>query len=287
MKKIGLIPNIEKDNNFEITKRLVQYLLKKNCIPQLSLQVAKLTQLEMYGREEEEIYADSDFLISLGGDGTLLGVGRKASKYNTPILGVNLGTLGFLTTEEKNKAENAIDKVLEGNYKLEDRIMLETSIIIKENKKKKIIALNDICITRGLMCKILEFKLFINEEYVDTLRADGVIICTPTGSTAYNLSAGGPVLKADTSMVCITPIASHTLTSRPIVISAEDVITVEINAKDGNEFAINGDGQENYILSGKHSIEILKADTCVTIIKTNTQSFYHVLRYKLSKNIDI
>ena len=174
--------------------------------------------MEEYGCLEEELYRDSDFLISLGGDGTLLGVGRKSAPYGTPILGINLGTLGFLTAEEKNHAEYAIDKVLAGDYKMEKRMMLQATIATDMERIEGILALNDICITRGLLYKILEFNIYVNEEYVDTLRADGVIICTPTGSTAYNLSAGGPVLKADAQIIAITPISAHTLTSRSIVV---------------------------------------------------------------------
>ena len=116
-------------------------------------------------------------------------------------MGINLGTLGFLTAEEKNHAEYAIDKVLAGDYKMEKRMMLQATIAKDQERIEGILALNDICITRGLLYKILEFNIYVNEEYVDTLRADGVIICTPTGSTAYNLSAGGPVLKADAQII--------------------------------------------------------------------------------------
>lgn len=284
MQKIGIIPNIDKDKDLAVTKRLVQYLLGKGCIPQLSEKVADLTGLEMYARKEEELYRYSDFLISLGGDGTLLGVGRKTAMFQTPILGINLGTLGFLTADEKNRAEYAIDKVLNGNYKLEKRMMLESTISTEAQSGKTMLALNDICITRGLLYKILEFNVFVNDEYVDTLRADGVIICTPTGSTAYNLSAGGPVLKADAEIIAITPISPHTLTSRPIVISADDVVTVEVNpSREDTEFTISADGQDNLTLRGKNAVQIRKAKACTTIIKTNAQSFYDVLRHKLSR----
>ncbi|WP_313525992.1 NAD(+)/NADH kinase [Anaerotignum sp.] len=283
MNKIGLIPNIDKDKDLAVTKRLVRHLLDKNCIPQLPEKIAEMAGLEMYARKEHEIYEHSDFIISLGGDGTLLGVGRKACQYNTPILGVNLGTLGFLTAEEKNRAEYAIDKVLMGAYKKEKRMMLQTSIAKEDGRITGITALNDICISRGLLYKILEFNVFVNDEYVDTLRADGVIICTPTGSTAYNLSAGGPVLKADAEIIAITPIAPHTLTSRSIVVSADDVVTVEINPREDTAFTISADGQESWSLTGKKVVQICKAKVYTTIIKTNSQNFYDVLRHKLSR----
>ncbi|MFV0313538.1 MAG: NAD(+)/NADH kinase [Anaerotignum sp.] len=283
MQKIGLIPNIDKDKDLAVTKRLVNYILEKGCVPQLTEKVAEKTGFQRYAQNELEIYKHSDFIISLGGDGTLLGVGRKACRYNTPILGVNLGTLGFLTTAEKNKAEDALDCVLMGQYKKEKRMMLQTTISLEDGRTGDITALNDICITRGLLYKILEFNVFVNDEYVDTLRADGVIICTPTGSTAYNLSAGGPVLKADAEIIGITPIAAHTLSSRPIVVSANDVITVEINPREDTEFTVSADGQEGWSLTGNKIVKIRKAEAYTTIIKTNSQSFYDVLRHKLSR----
>ena len=284
MKKVAILPNVQKDKGLETTKRLVNYLLEKGCEPQLSSTVAELAEMSQYAKEEAELYSHSDLLISLGGDGTLLGIGRRTARFDKPILGINLGTLGFLTAEEKTHAEVAIDKVLSGEYKLEKRMMLECGISNEKEQTEGIIALNDICITRGNLYKILEFRVYVNDEYVDTLLADGVIICTPTGSTAYNLSAGGPVLKADAQIMAITPISPHTLTSRPIVVSAEDVVTVEVRpSREDTPFMVSADGQDNFTLTGRTKVQIAKADVCTTIIKTKPQSFYDVLRHKLSK----
>lgn len=284
MKKVAILPNVVKDKGLETTKRLVKYLQEKGCEPQLSKDVAALAGMPQFARNEGELYSQSDFLISLGGDGTLLGIGRRTAQFEKPILGINLGTLGFLTAEEKTLAEVAIDKVLNQEYKLEKRMMLECSIATGKTREEGIIALNDICITRGNLYKILEFHVYVNDEYVDTLLADGVIICTPTGSTAYNLSAGGPVLKADAQIMAITPIAPHTLTSRPIVVSAEDVVTVEVKpGRQDTPFTVSADGQDNFTLTGTNVVQIRKANVCTTIIKTKSQSFYDVLRHKLSK----
>lgn len=284
MKKVAILPNVDKDTGLETTKRLVKHLLEKGCEPQLSEKVAELAGLPEFARAEEALYQHSDLLISLGGDGTLLGIGRRTARFEKPILGINLGTLGFLTAEEKTHAEAVVDKVLQGEYKLEKRMMLSCSIANGGNRTDGIIALNDICITRGNLYKILEFHVYVNDEYVDTLLADGVIICTPTGSTAYNLSAGGPVLKADAEIIAITPISPHTLTSRPIVVSADDVVTVEVKpSREDTPFTVSADGQDNYTLTGKNVVQVRKADVCTTIIKTKPQSFYDVLRHKLSR----
>ena len=272
MKKVAILPNVQKDKGLETTKRLVRHLVEKGCEPQLSQEVAERAEMPQYAREEAELYSQSDLLISLGGDGTLLGIGRRTARFEKPILGINLGTLGFLTAEEKSHAEKAIDQVLDGDFKLEKRMMLECSIATGENR------------TDGNLYKILEFHVYVNDEYVDTLLADGVIICTPTGSTAYNLSAGGPVLKADAEIIAITPISPHTLTSRPIVVSAEDVVTVEVKpSREDTPFTVSADGQDNFTLMGKNVVQIRKAKVWTTIIKTKPQSFYDVLRHKLSK----
>lgn len=283
MKKVGLVPNMDKDREMAVTKRLVHHLLERGCEPQLMEEAAKAAGLEEYAKSEEEVYRDSAFIISLGGDGTLLGVGRKSAPYHTPILGINLGHLGFLTAEEKNFAEAAIDRVLAGDYKIEERMMLQTCIATEPERIEGILALNDICINRGLLYKILEFNIFINDEYVDTFQADGVIICTPTGSTAYNLSAGGPILKSDARIIAITPISAHTLTSRSIVVSAEDSVTVEINPREDTAFTVSADGQEAWTLKGKKVVQVKCAKVHATIIKTTPQSFYDVLRKKLSR----
>ena len=283
MKKIGIIPNQDKDKGLAVTKRMIQYLQQKDCIPRLTKPIAESLNMPQYAQEEEALYRESDLLISLGGDGTLLCVGRKSAPYATPILGINLGTLGFLTDEEKNHAEDAIDHVLAGQYKLERRMMLQACIATETKRIDGILALNDICITRGLLYKILEFNIYVNDEYVDTLRADGVIICTPTGSTAYNLSAGGPVLKADAQIIAITPISAHTLTSRSIVVSADDVVTVEIKPREDADFTVSADGQDAWTLTGKKVVQIKKAKEFTSIIKINPQSFYDVLRHKLSR----
>jgi len=283
MPKVGLIPNMEKDKDFAVTKRLVAYLKERGCQAFITQKVGEVCGESALILDEENLYRESDFIISLGGDGTLLGVGRKAAQFGKPILGINLGTLGFLTAEEKNKAEYAIDKVLAGEYKVENRLMLQTNIQAKNHRETGILALNDVCITRGLLYKILEFNIFVNDEYVDTFRADGVIICTPTGSTAYNLSAGGPVLKADAQIIAITPIAAHTLHSRSIVVSAEDRIKVCVNPREDSMFTVSADGQNSHSLQGQNAVEIYKANVSVKVIKTNSQSFYEVLRHKLSR----
>ena len=155
-----------------------------------------------------------------------------------------------MTAEEKNHAEYAIDKVLAGDYKMEKRMMLQATIAKDQERIEGILALNDICITRGLLYKILEFNIYVNEEYVD---------------------------------IAITPISAHTLTSRSIVVSADDVVTVEINPREEADFTVSADGQDAWTLTGKKVVQVKRAKEYASIIKTNPQSFYDVLRQKLSR----
>ena len=283
MTKIGILPNIDKDKDFAVTKRLIAYALSKDCMPMVTPIVGRLSGFPQYGASEDEIYEQADFLVSLGGDGTLLGFGRKAATYQKPIIGINLGTLGFLTAEEKGYAECAIQKVLDGEYKLENRMLLKATISTTSGDEEvELLALNDICISRGPLYKILEFEIYINDEYVDTMRADGVIVCTPTGSTAYNLSAGGPVMKADSEIIAITPIAAHTLNSRSIVVSATDVVSIRVHPRGDASYSISADGQVNHTMVSAGEIRITKAEKSARIIKTSNQGFYEILRYKLS-----
>lgn len=278
----GIMPNIEKDPDLAVTKRLIYFLETKNCCPYIPYNIAKKYNMDKYGIEENRLFSIADFLIVLGGDGTLLGIGRKTAEYSTPLLGINLGNLGFLTAADNEGAEKAIEKLLNKDYKIEKRLMIEAYINSYSKNKKSELALNDICITRGMFSKLVEIDVYVNKEYLDTIRADGIIISTPTGSTAYNLSAGGPILKPDTQIVSITPICPHNMYSRSIVVSADDVITMAMKGQyDDSEFILSADGQDGIKLKKNDVVKIKKSNYCTTIIKTEMKSFYDILREKL------
>jgi len=277
MKKIGIIPNMSKDNVFNITHELAASIISQACTPIILDKISKEIGFSEYGKSEEEIYRQSDFITVLGGDGTLLGVARVSAMYNTPIMGINLGTLGFLTDCEQSEAKNAISKVLKGEYKLEKRMMLEVSA----QGKPKLIGLNDICVTRGAFSRIINIKIYVNDELLNSFPADGIVISTPTGSTAYNLSAGGPILIPSAEMMVITPICPHTLNVRSLVVSGNDKVRVEINEATDSEISMSVDGQINSVIRGNTSINIKKSQYYTTIIKTNDISFYDVLRKKI------
>ena len=279
---IGIIPNKEKDNNFSVTKRLVKFIIQNECNPYLEDSIAALCGYKEYSCDELFMYKNCNFIIVLGGDGTILDVGRKTAVFGTPILGINMGHLGFLTTAEESDAEETILKVLKKDFKIEKRLMLKARIN-SFAKDDEIIALNEFCMSRGIFSKMVDITVFVNNEYLDTFKADGIIVSTPTGSTAYNLSAGGPVLKPDTQIIAITPICPHTLSSRPIVVSSNDSITIQINSNN-SDFILSADGQECITLLNKNEIQIKRWDYYTSIIKTTQFGFYDILREKLARN---
>lgn len=282
MKKVGLIPNIDKDIGLANTAMILDWLIKKNCTINLLETHARLLNRSDLKKDEDEIYRDSDFIIVLGGDGTLLSAARNAAIYDTPILGINLGTLGFLAEVEKKASLEALQKVLDGKYVIEKRMMLEASVYDRHNDDvKKLICLNDIGIARGSLSRIIDLRIFINDNFVDDYPADGIIISTPTGSTGYNLSAGGPILDPNTNMMVITPICPHRLYARSIVVSDGDIIKVQIGENFGCDVILTIDGQMGYHLSNNDVVAIQKSHYKTSLIRTSNYSFFDILRKKI------
>ncbi len=277
--KVLIITNLEKDRKLLFTKFLVQFLLENNISPMLPYFIKKDLDNKgaIYIKEEEEesFYKECAFIIVLGGDGTILKASKKAAKYEKSILGVNIGTLGYLADVEKQDAIDAIKKVLQNDYTIERRIMLNANVLGKDY-----ICLNELNINNGNSSRMIKIGININGEFVDEVRADGIIISTPTGSTAYNLSAGGPILKPDTELFVITYVCPHTLFSRPFVVSAKDTIKIRLLKSEKEAFAAF-DGQEILKINENDIIDIKKAKYSTNIIKTTNHSFYDILRRKM------
>ncbi len=280
MKKVGFITNTDKDSGFEYTGELVDFVLEKGCqalIPEGALRyIGKGTAFSGV----EEIYEQSDFVVVLGGDGTILRVARKTALFNTPILGVNFGTLGYLADVEKTDAKTAIEAVLNEKYKIEKRMMIEASVVRKDSAQDRNIALNEVCINSSGFTRLISLGIEVNGQYIDTFRADGVIVSTPTGSTAYNLSAGGPILNPSTELMTITHICPHALYARPIVFSGDDVLKIKIESN-YNNIQMTLDGKQSIQLRNDDIIKIKKSKYNTGIIKTTDTNFYDILRRKM------
>ena len=227
MDRFYIIPNSAKDPELTFSNRIIAYLEKHGA----RCHVQKITE-KMEGpyhyTDPDGIPQDTQCIIVLGGDGTLLQAARDVVHLDIPLLGINLGTLGFLAEVDKNSVYPALDRLLSDDYELEDRMMLEGKIYRGEELIGKDIALNDIVIGREGHLRVIRFKNYVNDAYMNSYNADGIIISTPTGSTGYSLSAGGPVVSPSASMMIMTPIAPHTMNTRSIILSGEEAVTVEI-----------------------------------------------------------
>jgi NAD+ kinase len=223
----------------------------------------------------------SDLLITFGGDGTLLSVARHAPGH-VPILGVNMGTLGFLTEIRLEEFPEMLERVLEGQFNVEPRVTFQVSVSGPgRDPDKRYRVLNDIAINKSAVARIIEMKVTVAGTFVTTFRGDGLIIATPTGSTAYNLSAGGPIIYPTMGAIVLTPICPHTLTNRPIVLPDELDIEVMLTAPDSKDIFLSLDGQEGFEISERDRICVRKSDTRVLLVQSPEKNYFDVLRNKL------
>lgn len=280
MKKVGLIINKDKDVDFTITNKILDWILEKSVLVYVNDKLDYNHQRLIYV-DKLQMFENVDFVITLGGDGTILGVAREIVEYEIPILGVNLGHLGFITEVEIKELFYALEKVLNGDYNIEKRIMLHAQVITKGKEVKSFYALNDICITRGYLSRMVKLNTYINNDFVDIYNSDGLLVSTPTGSTAYSLSAGGPIVNPTLNVMLITPICPHSLKSRTLVVSENDKIDIHVDGDSGDVIYITADGQEGYKLLSGDVVKVKKLEKSLSLIKVLDRSFYDILRNKL------
>ena len=261
MKKIGILSNPHRD---------VSYAYRDYILDMFKIfEKSQFFILEPNDNLEEFI-KNCDICISLGGDGTILGIASLCAKYKTFIYGINLGSIGYLTDSSRELGIASIKKLILDEFLKEERMMIECMGYT---------ALNDICVVKSGHSKMIKLEVFIGDDSIDTFSADGIIISTPTGSTAYNLAAGGPILDPSVNNIIITPIAPHKLSNRPIVISGDS--TVKIRAKDSQLIV---DGNNPLSAEKNKKIEeyiIKKAPSNVTILRTEKRNFYNILKEKI------
>ena len=278
-KKIGFVTNIEKDPTLQETKKMVDFVLKKGCEVYVSENFSDVHP-DVIATSSSEMYKSVDFVVVIGGDGTILRVARSAAIFDTPILGINFGTLGYLADVEKINAIDAIEKVLNGDFTIENRMMLEPYVERGCVSHEINLALNEVCITNSVCSRMIKLSVEVNGEYFDTFRADGIIVSTPTGSTAYNLSAGGPILSPHTELMTITHICPHTLYARPFVIDGNDVVRIRVQSN-YNNVQMSCDGQTTVQMKNDDVIIVKKSRYVTRIIKTTNMNFYDILRRKM------
>jgi NAD+ kinase len=232
---------------------------------------------------KECLSKDVDMVLVLGGDGTLLSMADCIGEAGSgiPILGVNFGSLGFLTEVTLPELYRALDSAIGGRAYIEERLMLQATTRRDGQVFAKSLALNDAVITKAARSRMIDLSVSVGDEFVTRVKADGLIIATPTGSTAYNLAAGGPIVEPSVDALLLTPIAPHTLTNRPIVIPAASVVRVQPNMADRDEVFVTFDGQAGFQLQAGDEIQVRRSDKTLRLIRPSTRSYFEVLRTKL------
>lgn len=274
-----LITNEYKDCNLTLTRRIISYITQKG-----GKAVSLLSNVERIAGKDfilSDIPGDTECILVLGGDGTLIRAATKTESLQIPLIGVNLGTLGYLCELEEATVFTAIDRLMDGQYMVEERMMLSGHHNLGGNTRT---ALNDIVIHQMGNLMILNLHVYVNGEFLSTYHADGIIIATPTGSTGYNMSAGGPIVDPKARMILLTPINAHNLNSKSIVLSAEDIIEIELGSrrfqKDEQAFiSFDGDHAEHLLVGDRFVVSA--AEDIVRICKLSNKSFLENLRKKM------
>ena len=274
---VGLVAKYEEPKAAEMVRWLVPWLKERKR------QVLVEKGLFRDGARpcsKEEMAKRADLIVVLGGDGTLLSVARLVERPKVPILGVNLGGLGFITEVAVDELETVLEKTLEGDFSVEKRMTLEVQVHRKRNQPKKFRVLNDAVITKGARSHIIDLETYVGKEYLCTYRADGLIISTPTGSTAYSLAAGGPILYPSLGAILLCPICPHTLTNRPIVVSSKSTIRVTLRAA-GDTVFLSPDGQQGLLLKDGDIVQVGDYGVPVSLVKVPSRGYFEILRSKL------
>lgn len=223
---------------------------------------------------------EADFVLVLGGDGTLLQAARDLAPRGIPVLGINFGQLGFLTEIEVHDLDWALERLAAAAYRIEERMMLEARVQRQGKLLETAIALNDVVVTKGAFARLLPLDIFVNREHVSTIPADGIIVASPTGSTAYSLSAGGAIVPPHLEVLLITPICPHSLTSRPMVVGPEAEVMIRVGHYEGQAM-LTVDGQHGVVLEPDDLICVQRAGVRARFIKLTDRTFFQVLRQKL------
>jgi NAD+ kinase len=283
--KIGLFTNYNIGEKSAAAMTVVEKLGKYDC--EIFVPINYRDRIErMYRKRPKvkfenanEIYSSVDMIIVLGGDGTIMDVACKAAYRSTPVLGINLGRLGYLAELEMSELE-FLDGIIKGNYTVEKKIMLKAEIVGKNREPQTALALNEAVISNGSIARIIDLQLSEGGREVNTYRADGLIVCTPTGSTAYSMSAGGPITDPRLSCFCVTPVCPHMMNARPILFPDDVILEVKHICKREKALYLTLDGRTNYELLKNDVVRISKSELYASIIHVKDRNFYEKLRYK-------
>jgi len=279
VKRVGIIAKPHKPEVRTVLQELLPWLEARGVEPVLDVDTAGLAGMPG-GQGKADLPGLVDLLLVLGGDGTLLSVARLVGARDVPILGVSLGGLGFLTEVTLEELYQTLDAVFQGTYEVSQRILLSVTVHRQGERIAEYVALNDAVINKGALARMIELETHIDGQYVTTFRADGLILSTPTGSTAYCLAAGGPIVYPTLRALVVAPICPHMLNFRPLVIP--DAAKVEIVQGSANENAyLTLDGQVGFALRHRDVIKVVRSDHTITLLKAPGKNYFQILRTKL------
>jgi NAD+ kinase len=277
--KIGIVANVAKEKSSEYALRLKKWLLDRGV--QVFLDEAVAYRIgESEGMERGKLAAASDLIVVFGGDGTMLRAARAVCGHDIPILGINIGGLGYLTEVNLNEMTDAMEHILKSDFRTEQRMMLDIAITRRGDQAGEGTVLNEVVINRDNLSRIVELETAVNGRHLATFKADGLIIATPTGSTAYSLSAGGPIIFPEQNAMILNPICAHTLTNRPVVLPEDVTVQVVLWTKEQGA-TLTLDGQVSYTLASGDTISVRKSSYVTTLVASPHRDYLEILRTKL------
>jgi NAD+ kinase len=280
LKRVGIIAKLDRAEAATTVADLIEWLTRRDRVAVVEKETAGLVPtLTVSAVQKSDLPSHADLIVVLGGDGTLLSMARLVGELGVPILGVNLGGLGFLTATTLEEMFPALESVFAGDIVLDERTMLTAQVVRRGERLAPYVALNDVVITKSAMSRIIDLSVSVEGRFATAYRADGLIISTPTGSTAYSLSAGGPILFPTMAAVVLTPICSHTLTNRPIVLAANHRIDVTLLTD--QDVTLTLDGQVGFALRERDTVEVGPAGARIRLVRFPQKDFFSVLRAKL------
>ena len=280
----GVLGNFNKEEFYDIFNELCDFLSKRDGIELYLLDNDRIDKQKIIRTDLivnfDSFEKKSDVIISIGGDGTIISTLRKLIKSNLPVLGLHIGGLGFLAECNKFSYKDRLEDIINGNYYVEDRMLIE---VYNNHDKYQFYSINEVVVNRGEIGRTIKINVSIDDKYVNTYEADGLIFSTPTGSTAYSLSAGGPIVSPELDLIIVTPICPHTLSMRPLIVPSNESICVSFEEESLiNNLSLNVDGQIQESISRKSKIIIEKSQYTSKIIKFNDYDYYKTLRNKMN-----
>jgi NAD+ kinase len=284
IRRVGVVVKPNLDGGPRVVRDLLAWIGARDLVPVLDEGCAAI---EGSGRHRtvsaDALPAEVDLIVVLGGDGTLLGTARRIAiaEVDVAVLAVNFGSLGFLTETTLPELYGALERVIGGGASFETRMLLTMRIVRDGVVRHQTPVLNDVVVNRGPLSRMTDLSVQVDDQFVARFKADGLIVATATGSTAYNLSAGGPIVHPQVDAILLTPIAPHTLTNRPVVLPATAALTIQPQIAGGEDIFVTADGQTGYPLSAADAVTVVRAERALRLVRSTERSYFGVLRQKL------